>query len=49
VVAGDDKAGAVHELFQMRSRCFMYRVELVQPENETFFGWAMISLKFTVN
>ncbi len=35
VVAGDNKAGAVHEILQMRNRCFKYSLELVQPESES--------------
>ena len=33
VVAGDNKASVVHELFKMRNRCFKYPVELVQPKS----------------
>ena len=33
VVAGDDKASVVYELFKMRNCCFKYPVELVQPKS----------------
>ncbi len=33
VVAGDNKAGTVHEILKMRNRCFNHSVELVQAES----------------
>ncbi len=50
VVAGDNKLGVVHEIVEMRNRCFKYPGRAwFSRRAETFFGCSMISLRLTVN